>query len=66
MEEMSSQDIADMLGALAQRRAETGNSKLAGANIAVQSGPTGGSRFARIVIALPNGQTFTMQVEEVD
>lgn len=62
--EMSSQDIAEMLGALAQRRADTGNSRLAGARVAVQPG-AGGSRFARMVIMLANGQTFTVQVEEV-
>lgn len=61
--EMSAQDIAEMLGALAGKRAQT-NGSMSGAQVAVQPGP-GDSRFARMVIALPNGQTFTVQVEEV-
>jgi hypothetical protein len=62
--EMSAQNVVEMLGAAANRRAQTGSSSLRDASVAVQPG-AGGSRYARMVIALPNGQTFTVQVEEV-
>lgn len=61
---MSAQNIVEMLGAAASRRADTGSSSLSGAKVGVQPG-AGSSRFARMVIVLPNGQTFTVQVEEV-
>lgn len=62
--EMSAQDVAETLGALAKRRAETDGSTLSGAQVGVQPGACGG-RFARMMVVLPNGQTFAVQVEEI-
>jgi hypothetical protein len=64
MGEMSAQNVAEVLGSFVQRRAETDRSSLRGARVGVTPG-SGNSRFARMVIALPNGQTFTAQIEKV-
>lgn len=62
--DMSAQQFTDMLGSLVSRRASTPNSTVSGAAVAVT--PVGnGSRFARMIVTLPNGQTFEVRTEEI-
>jgi len=64
MGEMSAQNVAEGLGALASFEATSPQGVLQGAQVGVQPG-AGTSRFARMVIELPNGQRFTAQIQEV-
>jgi hypothetical protein len=62
--ELSASELTQMLGSLASRRASAESSKLAGAAVAVTPGGPGG-RYGRMVLTLPNGQTFEVKVEEL-
>jgi hypothetical protein len=59
-----SQQLAELLGALAGKDVTTPGSPIRGAQVAVQPG-AGGSRFARMVVVLPDGMTYAVQIEEV-
>lgn len=62
--DMSAQQLTEMLGSLLSKRAKWEGSNVAGANVAVTPRP-GNKGDGFMTVALPNGQAFTVQVEEI-